>query len=121
MQGLDSALFGAMPPRMTAAARLGELVQLDGSQHDWLEGRGPQLTALGMQDDAESQRSRNHQATSQDRSVLPPPGPAFRDGRFGTSRGVSPAIFFCISTNGIGTQASVFLLEGVTLPPIAFL
>jgi hypothetical protein len=27
-------------------------VQLDGSPHDWLEGRGPQLTALGMQDDA---------------------------------------------------------------------
>src|SRR6266704_147420 len=30
----------------------GELVQLDGSPHDWLEGRGPRLTALGMQDDA---------------------------------------------------------------------
>jgi hypothetical protein len=27
-------------------------VQLDGSPHDWLEGRGPLLTALGMQDDA---------------------------------------------------------------------
>jgi hypothetical protein len=27
-------------------------VQLDGSPHDWLEGRGPRLTALGMQDDA---------------------------------------------------------------------
>ena len=36
-------------PRM---AREGELVQLDGSPHDWLEGRGPRLTALGMQDDA---------------------------------------------------------------------
>src|SRR5258707_3176100 len=32
--------------------RLGALVQLDGSPHDWLEGRGPRLTALGMQDDA---------------------------------------------------------------------
>ena len=30
----------------------GQLVQLDGSPHDWLEGRGPSLTALGMQDDA---------------------------------------------------------------------
>src|SRR6266700_3880687 len=29
-----------------------KLVQLDGSPHDWLEGRGPLLTALGMQDDA---------------------------------------------------------------------
>jgi hypothetical protein len=27
-------------------------VQLDGSPHDWLEGRGPRLTALGLQDDA---------------------------------------------------------------------
>ena len=27
-------------------------MQLDGSPHDWLEGRGPRLTALGMQDDA---------------------------------------------------------------------
>src|ERR1700756_3432566 len=40
------------PPRRLRSARLGELVQLDGSPHDWLEGRGPQLTALGMQDDA---------------------------------------------------------------------
>src|SRR5207249_7722156 len=38
--------------RRMRSARLGELVQLDGSPHDWLEGRGPQLTALGMQDDA---------------------------------------------------------------------
>jgi transposase len=38
--------------RRTRSARLGELVQLDGSPHDWLEGRGPRLTALGMQDDA---------------------------------------------------------------------
>jgi transposase len=38
--------------RRLCSARLGELVQLDGSLHDWLEGRGPQLTVLGMQDDA---------------------------------------------------------------------
>jgi transposase len=38
--------------RRPRSARLGELVQLDGSPHDWLEGRGPLLTALGMQDDA---------------------------------------------------------------------
>ena len=38
--------------RRLRAAREGELVQLDGSPHDWLEGRGPQLTALGLQDDA---------------------------------------------------------------------
>ena len=34
------------------SAQLGELVQLDGSPHDWLQERGPRLTALGMQDDA---------------------------------------------------------------------
>jgi transposase len=38
--------------RRLRAAQLGELVQLDGSPHDWLQGRGPRLTALGMQDDA---------------------------------------------------------------------
>src|SRR5262249_24857860 len=38
--------------RRPRAAREGELVQLDGSPHDWLEGRGQRLTALGMQDDA---------------------------------------------------------------------
>jgi transposase len=38
--------------RRLRSARLGELVQLDGSPHDWLEGRGPRLIALGMQDDA---------------------------------------------------------------------
>ena len=38
--------------RRLRSAQLAELVQLDGSPHDWLEGRGPLLTALGMQDDA---------------------------------------------------------------------
>jgi transposase len=38
--------------RRLRSAQLAELVQLDGSPHDWLEGRGPHLTALGMQDDA---------------------------------------------------------------------
>src|ERR1700734_4273579 len=38
--------------RRLRSAREGELVQLDGSPHDWLQGRGLQLTALGMQDDA---------------------------------------------------------------------
>ena len=30
----------------------GMMVQLDGSQHDWLEGRGPKLVLMGMIDDA---------------------------------------------------------------------
>ena len=38
--------------RRLRSAREGELVQLDGSPHDWLKGRGPYLTVLGMQDDA---------------------------------------------------------------------
>jgi transposase len=38
--------------RRLRSAREGQLVQLDGSPHDWLEGRGPLLTALGMQDDS---------------------------------------------------------------------
>jgi len=38
--------------RRLRSACEGELVQLDGSPHDWLEGRGPGLTALGMQDDS---------------------------------------------------------------------
>lgn len=38
--------------RRLRSAREGEIVLLDGSPHDWLEGRSPQLTALGFQDDA---------------------------------------------------------------------
>ena len=30
------------------------MLQVDGSPHDWLEGRGPQITLLGFQDDATS-------------------------------------------------------------------
>jgi transposase len=54
-QGLGSPRKRRAPAhrqRRLRSARFGELVQLDGSPHDWLEGRGPELTALGMQDDA---------------------------------------------------------------------
>ncbi len=30
----------------------GEMVQMDGSQHDWLEGRGPKMVLMGYIDDA---------------------------------------------------------------------
>jgi hypothetical protein len=30
----------------------GEMVQMDGSHHDWLEGRGPKLVLMGYIDDA---------------------------------------------------------------------
>jgi hypothetical protein len=32
--------------------RTGEMVQMDGSHHDWLEGRGPRLVLMGYIDDA---------------------------------------------------------------------
>jgi transposase len=54
-QGIGSPRQRRIPAhrlRRLRSARTGELVQLDGSAHNWLESRGPYLTALGMQDDA---------------------------------------------------------------------
>jgi hypothetical protein len=36
-------------------ARFGELVQIDGSEHDWFEGRGPKCTLLVFIGDATGQ------------------------------------------------------------------
>ena len=41
------------PPR-PRRPRLGELVQIDGSPHDWFEGRGPRCTLIAFIDDATS-------------------------------------------------------------------
>jgi len=38
--------------RRERMAQAGMLVQIDGSRHDWLEGRGPELTLVGGIDDA---------------------------------------------------------------------
>jgi len=38
--------------RRERAARMGALVLVDGSRHDWLEGRGPEFTLVGAIDDA---------------------------------------------------------------------
>lgn len=38
--------------RRQRAARAGQLLQIDGSEHDWLEGRGPKLTLIAFIDDA---------------------------------------------------------------------
>ena len=38
--------------RRQRAPQEGMLLQIDGSRHDWLQGRGPQLTLLGAIDDA---------------------------------------------------------------------
>ncbi len=35
-------------------AYFGEMVQMDGSHHDWLEGRGPKLVLMGYVDDAKN-------------------------------------------------------------------
>ena len=40
--------------RRPRSACFGEMVQADGSHHDWLEGRGPQMVLLVMIDDATS-------------------------------------------------------------------
>src|SRR5258708_5406938 len=52
-QGLGSPRKRRAPPhrqRRLRSARLGELVLLDGTPHDWLEVHRPPLPALGLQD-----------------------------------------------------------------------
>ncbi len=34
---------------------MGMMALTDASRHDWLQGRGPQLTLIGLQDDATGQ------------------------------------------------------------------
>lgn len=41
-------------PLRQRRAKMGELIQLDGSEHDWFEGRGPRCTLLVFIDDATS-------------------------------------------------------------------
>ena len=41
-------------PLRPRRAKIGELIQLDGSEHDWFEGRGPRCTLLVFIDDATS-------------------------------------------------------------------
>ena len=52
--GLWSRVRRARPQhqRRERKAHLGELVQLDGSFHDWFEGRGPRACVMTMVDDA---------------------------------------------------------------------
>lgn len=56
---IKEALWQAKPRRLRKALswrerkhHLGEMVQLDGSHHDWLESRGPKLVLMGYIDDA---------------------------------------------------------------------
>lgn len=57
----DASIASPFPHRVPAhrsrrerMPRAGMLVQVDGSRHDWLEGRGPRLTLTGAIDDATS-------------------------------------------------------------------
>ena len=42
-------------PLRPRRSKMGELIQLDGSEHDWFEGRGPRCTLLVFIDDATSE------------------------------------------------------------------
>lgn len=56
-EGLRQVTRHRKPKERSWRARkehLGEMVQMDGSQHDWLEGRGPRLVLMGYIDDATS-------------------------------------------------------------------
>jgi len=55
-QGIDHFRRRPRPHRTWRARRahLGELVQLDGSHHAWLEGRGPRCVLMAYIDDASS-------------------------------------------------------------------
>ena len=50
------------PPR-PRRSRQGELVQIDGSLHDWFEGRGPRCTLIAFIDDATSRVMHAHFAS----------------------------------------------------------
>ena len=57
-EGLRQAKRLSAPKERTWRARkdhLGEMTQMDGSHHDWLEGRGPKLVLMGYIDDATGQ------------------------------------------------------------------
>lgn len=54
-------------------SRVGELVQWDTSEHDWLEGRGPKLYLISMIDDASSRlaaRFVEHDSTEENMRLL---------------------------------------------------
>lgn len=55
-RGIDHFTRRKRPHRAWRArkAHVGELIQLDGSHHDWLEGRGPRCVLMAYIDDASS-------------------------------------------------------------------
>ena len=55
---------GSHPPRLRRT-RVGELVQIDGSQHDWFEGRAARCTLIAFIDDASSRVMHAHFAPTE--------------------------------------------------------
>jgi hypothetical protein len=56
-EGIPAKLKRRSPRHRSRRERkeaLGMMLQIDGSPHDWLEGRGPRLTLIGAKDDATS-------------------------------------------------------------------
>ncbi len=76
----SAKLWRAKPKRVekvhtwrTWRSRWGELVQMDTSEHDWLEGRGPKLYLISMIDDATSRmlaRFVEHDSTAENMRLL---------------------------------------------------
>jgi transposase len=77
---ITAKLWRAKPKRVEKVhtwrarrSRLGELVQWDTSEHDWLEGRGPKLYLISMMDDATSRmlaRFVEHDSTEENVRLL---------------------------------------------------
>lgn len=71
-RGRKQKIEAVHPWRPRKASR-GEMVQWDTSEHDWLEGRGPQLYLIHMIDDATSEltaRFVDHDSTEQNMRLL---------------------------------------------------
>jgi transposase len=54
-EGIEAKLRRRSPKHRSRRERkeaFGMMLQIDGSPHDWLEGRGPRLTLIGAKDDA---------------------------------------------------------------------
>src|SRR4026207_1891861 len=57
------------PPRRARKAQAGQMILWDGSEHDWLEGRGPRLCLMGAIDDATGELLPGAHFTEQESTV----------------------------------------------------
>lgn len=72
--------------RRERKARFGEMVQMDGSPHDWLEGRGPPCVLMTIIDDATGRRRGRFFAAETTESAMATLGPWCE--RFGVPQGL---------------------------------